>query len=158
MGKALWLTAALAGLACQNANALDKPPNVYRCTSNGKTEYTEEPCLDAKKVDVTPTKGLETHKGANSKNIPYLKERTADMQREGIGKVLQQIDGQTWEQRETAQRRGTLNPAARQECKTLDSEIPRLEELEAAATPTTNRQKLAQELFAARKRYRELKC
>ncbi|WP_144006568.1 hypothetical protein [Pelomonas sp. KK5] len=52
-------------VAVDGAAAPEPTQTVYKCVQNGRVEYTATPCLGAKEVDVTPTKGAETYPGAN---------------------------------------------------------------------------------------------
>ncbi len=153
---------AIAGLLAQASTLAQQPPVVYKCENAGKVTYSDEPCLGASRVDVTPTKGMETYKGAIDKNPRALQDRGNERHREAVGKALRPITGMNAQQWDAAVRRHELAPADKAECRRLDAELPRLEAdlRELSKRPQTDpaRGDAELELFRARKRFKELGC
>lgn len=52
---------------------------VYRCEQGGRVTYTDEPCVDARAVDVTPTEGLNKWSG-QERVAPQLQQQRAARQ------------------------------------------------------------------------------
>jgi len=123
---------------------LPKPAAVvYRCDAGGKVVYSDEPCVGARVVDATPNSGVDSLSGH--------KRVGADVQREQfnrqLGEALRPL-GSSPEKFSVDVRRANLPPEARQACSALDRELPRLEHSKASA----------EEVYQARKRYRDLGC
>ena len=58
---ALGLTTAAFDAAAQHS--------IYKCVQGGKVVYLNEPCLDAKKIEIKQTKGVN-YEGRGSGNPP----------------------------------------------------------------------------------------
>jgi len=138
-GVALFLAYSLP-VAAQ----LPKPASVvYRCEVEGRVVYTDEPCVAGKVVDATPNSGVDRLSGR--------KRVGADVRREQfhrqLGDALRPL-GSSPEKFSVDVRRAELTSEARHACSVLDREIPRLEKNGASD----------QEVYQARKRYRDLRC
>lgn len=139
----------LAGLAACCAPLLSvaqlpKPAAVvYRCEVGGKVVYSDEPCVSAKVIDATPNSGVDSLSGH--------KRIGADVRREQfnrqLGEALRPI-GSSPEKFTADVRRADLSTEAKLACSALDRQIPTLEQNRAPAN----------EIYQARKRYRDLKC
>ncbi|MET4579443.1 hypothetical protein ABIE13_004571 [Ottowia thiooxydans] len=128
---------------------------VYRCEVNGKASYSDEPCLGAKRVDVTPTRGLDKLSGKSQKS--------SEVRREEHNKLLADFERpilrRTPEERATYSRRArnNLTPEEMAECYVRDPRIESLEKEEKTANGAELKQ-VQQQLLKERKRQRELKC
>lgn len=128
---------------------------VYRCEVNGKASYSDEPCLAAKRVDVTPTRGLDKLSGKSQKG--------REVRREEHNKILADVERpllrRTPEERATYSRRARnhLTPEEMAECYVRDPRIESLEKEEKTAKGA-ELQQVQQQLLKERRRQRELKC
>lgn len=142
-----------AAVLAQSSNLPAPSRSVYKCETNGKVIYTDEPCLGAKRVEVQPTRGLDKSSGRAQVGADVARER----RREAFAEGLRPVTGMTPEQFEKAGQRTRLTPQAQRECRTLDVEVPRAEAAEGSATGTDLA--IAQrQLLMLRKRQRELRC
>lgn len=142
---------AIALLAfCVHADA-----QVYRCEVEGKVNYSDAPCLGAKRVDVTPTQGASHWSGE--------RRRGEDVRRDEFRRTLNEatrpLHGKSYEEMKPNYRRSAnrLTPAEHAECGALDMRMKRLEDAEESASgrelEATQRQ-----LLNDRQRYLSLKC
>ncbi|WP_051236448.1 DUF4124 domain-containing protein [Ottowia thiooxydans] len=128
---------------------------VYRCEVNGKASYSDEPCLGAKRVDVTPTRGLDKLSGKSQKS--------QEVRREELNKDMAAVERpllrQTPEERATWRRRARnhLTPEEMAECYVRDPRIEGLEKQEKTAKGV-ELQQVQQQLLKERQRQRKLKC
>lgn len=143
MKKRVWI----AGAALVSGIATAGP--VYKCTVNGKTSYSDEPCMNAKEVDVTPTEGINSMTGSQAKSAEQLSRDMTKIRREALSKALAPIASVTPEDFEREAKRANLPAADKQECKTLDSRLKTLK----AEQPTNEKA-----LYEARARFFKLKC
>lgn len=126
---------------------------VFKCDQGGKTVYSDSPCLGAQRIEVEPTRGVSKLSG---------KERVgADVQhehfREQMSDAIRPLSGMDRKQYASFERRFKLSPEAQQECRRLDTHLPPLERQELQ-TSGTELAAVQQQLFALRKRFRELGC
>ena len=132
--------AALIPLACIGS-AISGPPT-YKCVSEGKTRYSDEPCPGASIVDTTPTQGMDKMSGQ--------KRTGADVQRVETRKVFDQalkpLTGKSNAEMEVLRRRINLTEADKRECTALDPKM-------AGKNATKEDQ-----LLKDRQRYRDLRC
>ena len=107
------------------------PPSrtVYKCESNGKTVYSDSPCLGATRVDVEPTRGVSKLSGAERVGQDVRKERTD----EAVAEALRPVFNESAEQRALRHRRARLKPEARTECYALDAKLSGAEAAERRA-------------------------
>jgi hypothetical protein len=143
MKRTQWLvvvgTLCAAGLACAAGNP------TYKCVTNGKVTYSDEPCVGATVVDTTPTQGLDKASGKSRKGADVQRAESS----RAMGKAMEQITGRTPEQREKSIRRVNLSIKDRLECESLDIGMTHF------ANPTPEEQV---ELYNQRTRYKALKC
>lgn len=134
--------------------ALEAPAQttVYKCEKDGKVTYSDEPCLEAKKVDVTPTQGLDTWTG--TRRVGADVQRT--QRRDQIADALRPL-GVTRESFARDHKRARMTPVERAECAALDASLPVLERREATTSGDDKSQAQA-ELLKARKRFKHLAC
>ena len=118
---------------------------VYKCTVNGKTAYSDAPCLGAKEVDVTPTQGMNKWTGTEKKPGTQIAQEITDTNRKAIEKGLGLPEGYI----EKESRYSQLKPAEQRECRLLESQMAMLK----AERPTNE-----QALYVARMRFFKLKC
>ena len=111
------------------------PPSrtVYKCEVEGKTQYSDAPCLGAKKVDVEPTRGLNASSGRERVGRDVQNERVDDI----FTEALRPITGKDGAQRKIDAKRFKLSPEAQRECRFLDRAVPDHEQLERQASSET---------------------
>lgn len=126
---------------------------VYKCHVGGTVSYSDEPCIGARRLDATPTRGVDHLSG--SRRIG--KDVANEMYVEGLADALRPVTGMSASQFSTAARRYRLDPAARHECGGLEPAILRLEEAEKRADAIATKS-IQQDLFTLRKRYKVLAC
>lgn len=141
--KARWTFAVLLFSGALGAHAVGDP--TYKCVTQGKVTYSDEPCVGAKIIDTTPTQGLDKTSGQSRKGPDVQRAETQKQ----MGKAMEQITGRTPEQRDRAIKRINLSLKDRLECESLDIGITRL----SKPTPAEE-----VELYNQRKRYKDLKC
>jgi len=150
------LTFAALTLIASTVAAQNLPPpsrTVYKCEEGKKVYYSDSPCLGAKKINVEPTRGLNSATGRELIGQDVRREKTNEL----MADALKPIFNETPEQRATRHKRFKLEPAAKFECDRLDVQIPRLENQERSATKETLMD-IQQSLLASRTRFRDLKC
>lgn len=133
----------------------------FKCEVDGKVSYSDSPCLGAKKVDLEPTRGLNSSvsgKSPLSASPPLGADVQRERRREAMAEAIKPITGLDAKQLEIqGQRMKQLSPEARQACARLDRAIPAAEAAEASASkaelPT-----IQEQLLQLRKRFRELRC
>ena len=153
--KILAVAIAIA-FANQTATAQHLPSpsrTVFKCETEGKTFYSDSPCLGAKKIDVEPTRGLNKSSGSERTG----KDVSREVQREQFADAVKPVTGMTPKQFETAGKRQKLEPNAQRQCQSLDASIPYQEKQEALA-PSSARHQLQTELLNLRSEYRRLGC
>jgi hypothetical protein len=127
---------------------------VFKCIENGKTVYSDSPCLGAQKIDVEPTRGVNS--GPNGRELVGPDVRR-EKNREAMAEALRPITGLNAKQYEVQGRRMKLEADAQRECRYLDASIPTTEADEKHATKTQLPEVQAR-LLTLRKRFRELRC
>ena len=131
----------MALIACM-ANAAP----VYKCEKGGKVAYSDEPCVGASVVDVTPTQGMDKWTDKSRKGADVQRKEWNDL----FANAVKPLTGKTPEQFEKDGRRYQLGTNAYAECNMLDYQLPQLEK--------SMRQGADIALYQARKRFKELKC
>lgn len=150
------VAAVAAAFANQTALAQHLPsPSraVFKCESEGKTFYSDSPCLGAKRIDIEPTRGLNKSSGSERTG----KDVSREVQREKFAEAVKPLTGMNSKQFETAGKRQKLEPKAQRRCQSLDASIPYQEKQEAFA-PSSARHQLQTELLNLRSEYRRLGC
>ena len=147
--------ALLSGpVSAQVSGKLPAPSRtVFKCEAGGKVVYSDEPCLGAKRIDVEPTRGMDTSSGKSRTGRDVSNERF----NEQFADALKPLTGETREQFESRRHRVYLEPAAQHECRQLDANVAALESDERA-TPPADRAKVQAKLLESRKRQREIRC
>lgn len=150
------LLAAVLGVACTPAMAQTLPAasgTAYKCEVDGRTVYSDQPCLGATRVDTTPTRGVNKTTGQTRIGADVRQE----MHDEQMADALRPLTGQTAEQWQTAKRRSQLSPATRARCASLDHEIAATEwkESRVGGSALDSAQK---RLLKLRQVYVELRC
>lgn len=132
------------------------PPSrtVYKCTVNGKTQYSDAPCLGAQKIDVEPTRGLNRSSGAERTGADVQRE----IQREMFAEAVRPITGMSNAQFDRAARRSRLPPEQQKLCQQLDRQLPTAEQKELLVRNATEREAVQSEIFHLRKAYRDNRC
>lgn len=139
--------AAVSAASC--AQTLSPPSrSVYKCSANGKTTYSDAPCLGAQRLDIEPTRGVGGKEGRD-----VQRERHREM----FAEALRPLTGMNAKQFDLHGRRMKLSPAAQRECGALDAQTPATEREEAQATGQ-RREILKVNLLNLRQRQRELRC
>jgi hypothetical protein len=138
-----------AASAASFAQTLSPPSrSVYKCSANGKTTYSDAPCLGAQRLDIEPTRGVGGREGRD-----VQRERHREMMAEAI----RPLTGMNAKQLDLHGRRMKLTPEAQRECRALDAQTPATEQDEAQAAGE-RREIVKVNLFNLRQRQRELRC
>jgi hypothetical protein len=149
---------SLVAAAVVHAQSNKLPPasrTVYKCTVDGKVVYSDSPCLAAERLEVEPTRGMDTSTGKRARGADVRKE----LRDEQLADALKPLTGMNAKQLDQAGKRRKLEPQARAECAQLDSAIPASERQEGdASLDATQKSAVQQRLLADRQRYRQLRC
>ena len=145
----LTVTGGAPGLA-----AKEPTRTVYKCVQGKKVTYTDDPCLAATEVDVTPTRGLDRSSGVSRQGQDVRREHF----REQLATAVRPLTGMNAEQLDTASRRQRLMPEARLACGQLDQQLVTARRQEATAASGVPMAQAQQNLLGLRKQFRELKC
>lgn len=139
--------AAVSAASC--AQTLSLPSrSVYKCSANGKTTYSDAPCLGGQRLDIEPTRGVGGREGRDVQQ---------ERHREMFAEALRPLTGMNAKQLDLHGRRMKLSPEAQHECRVLDAQTPPTERDEAQATGQ-RREILKVNLLNLRQRQRELRC
>lgn len=133
--------------------AADSSPTVYKCSVNGKTVYSDQPCLGAVEVDVTPTRGMNKSTGVERVGADVNRERN----RELMADALKPLTGMNRTQYEVHSRRYKLPAATQTECRNLDASIARLKTDEGTAKGPQLAE-IQRQLLTQRTRFKSLSC
>jgi len=147
------LLVQVSGAAAQSTTLPQPSRTVYKCVVAGKTVYTDDPCVGAQRVNVEPTRGMNKSSGRELTGADVRRER----QNEAFAEAVKPITGKTPKEMEVERKRVYFNAQAKAECDTLDRKILQAEVRERGTAPDL-RAPIQRELFAVRKRHRELKC
>lgn len=131
------------------AQTLSAPSrSIFKCTVDGKTSYSDSPCIGAERLEIEPSRGVGKTAGRD-----VQRER----QREMIAEAIRPLSGMDSRQFEVHERRLKIPADAQRECKRLDVQIPEAEHAEQrAAGEQRELQKVV--LFNLRQRQRALRC
>src|SRR5690606_490980 len=127
---AITLVAGLAPLESKGQSLPAPPRTISKCTINGEIQYSDTPCIGAQKIDVEPTRGVDSISGKKRVGADVRREH----QREAIADAVRPITGMNSKQFDVATRRMKLNPDAQQGCRALDKAVITTEEEERRAT------------------------
>jgi hypothetical protein len=153
--RASFLTILLiAGCQAAQAQSLPAPSRtVYKCDANGKTHYSDAPCLGATRIEVEPTRGLDKSTGTERIGRDVAQE----VRREQFATALKPITGLGAKGLEVAGRRQKLDAGAQRRCDALDMALPD-HERQAVQAPSSARHGMDSELLNLRAEYRRLGC
>lgn len=126
---------------------------VYKCTIKGKISYSDEPCLGAERIDVTPTRGVDRLFGS----VRIGKDAAREIRSEQFARGVQPITGMNEAEFATAARRARLSSESQRECRQLEAAIVASEKAERSGYDPVFKS-TQQELFRLRKRYKTLSC
>ena len=127
---------------------------VYKCEEGGKVNYSDSPCLGAKKLEVEPTRGLNKSSGREVQGRDVNHERF----REAFADGIKPVTGLDAKQLDQAGRRQRLTPETQRQCRALDQQLPMAEAAEAAAKVGAELKAAQKRLLDARTSYRKLGC
>jgi hypothetical protein len=126
---------------------------VFKCNAGGKIVYSDSPCLGAERIDVDPTRGMNSMSGKKAIDSDVRTEQ----QREQIAEAWRPLTGMDAKQFEAHGRRTKLPQDAQRECSTLDKALP-MTEKEEGQTVGAARATAQERLYGLRKRFRKLRC
>ena len=115
--------------------------------------YSDEPCIDAKRIELEPTRGLNKSSGTERVGRDVRNERF----QETFAEAVKPVTGMSADQLKVEIRRQPLSQQAHAECRQLDRAIPMAEDAKRSASNTSRLQRQT-ELLALRKRFKELRC
>lgn len=150
---ALSLALATASVAAHSVKLPPLSRTVYKCTVEGKTLYSDSPCVGAQSLEIEPTRGMDSMTGRPQSGTDVRRER----QREALAEAVKPLTGTDAKGFEKDRRRLKLAPATQRECAALDGDLQAQERAEREAQPRDLPQ-AQQSLYATRKRFRELGC
>lgn len=131
------------------------PPSrtVYKCTVDGKTLYSDSPCLGAERLEIEPTRGLDKSSGRSRIGGEVRREK----HREDMADALRPITGMSTKQFDQYGKRSQLSPESQRECRNLDiaAHTTESEEKRVSKPELPSVQK---RLLVIRQRLRELGC
>jgi hypothetical protein len=157
MTKTAIVTAlAIATLVPALAAAQQLPPpsrTVYKCNMAGKIVYSDDPCKGAEKLEIEPTRGIDSASGRKAVGADVQREKY----REIMADALKPLTGMDAKQLDSHGRRQKLPKAAQHECGNLDRAIVAAERQEAQVAGK-DRVEVQDRLFQQRQRFRELRC
>ena len=132
------------------------PPSrtVFKCEDGKKTYYSDSPCLGAKKLDVTPTRGMNKSTGRELIGSDVEREQ----RREQIAEGIKPLTGMNAQQMDQFGRRMQLSSEAQQACRRLDQALPVAEQSERAAQGTSELPAAQLRLLRLRQQFRDLRC
>lgn len=149
--------ALLLQALCAAALAQGLPPpsrTVYKCEVDGKVQYSDAPCLGARKMEVEPTRGLNQSTGRPLVGQDVGRER----QREAFAEGIRPLTGMNARQLDQAGRRQRLAPEVQRQCSLLDLQIPAAESAEKASRTAAELTAAQQRLFELRTAARKAGC
>lgn len=149
----LFVPVALLSGALTAQNLPPPSRTVFKCAAGGKTVYSDSPCPGAAKLEIEPTRGLNKSSGKELVGTDVNREKN----REAFAEAIKPITGMNAKQLDLQGRRMKLTPESQRECRRMDMAIPSLE-LEERQANNVSIFKIQARLFAARKRFRELRC
>jgi hypothetical protein len=146
----------LLTLIVGTASAQQLPPpsrTVFKCNVASKVVYSDSPCLGAERLEVAPTRGLDTASGRKAVGSDVARE----LHREQVAEMMRPITGMDAKQLDAYGRRMKLSHETQRECLNLDKTVP-LAEKEEGETAGVARATAQERLYGLRKRFRELRC
>ncbi len=121
---------------------------VYKCNINGKTSYSDSPCVGAQRLDIELSRGVGKSAGQD-----VQRERNREM----LAEAIRPLTGMDAKQFDTYGRRMKLSADAQRECRALDTGTADAERDEERGIG--EQQELEKvRLFGTRKRFRKLRC
>lgn len=127
--------------------------SMYKCTIEKKVTYTDEPCLGAQRIEVEPTRGLNKYSGREITGPDVANEK----RREVFANAIKPLTGMNEQQFAVQTRRQNLSVMNKSECATLDVLNAKSEAEERNASAET-KPIIQHNLFAQRKKYKDLRC
>ena len=153
------LTACLIICSClltaATAQKLPTPSRtVYKCGEGEKIHYSDSPCIGATKIDVEPTRGLDSSSGKTRIGSDVRREQF----HEAFADAIKPLTGMDAKQLDASGRRMKLASELQKKCRQLDSEIPIAESTERQATAGDDLKSAQVRLFNLRSTYRQTGC
>lgn len=126
---------------------------VYRCETQGKVSYSDAPCVGAKVIDATPTKGMDKMGGRSSKGKEVRREEFNAL----MDDALRPLTGKSNAEMDVLRKRVRHSPEDQRRCRALDQRLPQLEAA-AASGPNDRKAQAEVALYQARRQFFDLKC
>jgi hypothetical protein len=151
---ATWIGVCTTATSDVSAQSLHAPSRtLFKCQVDGKTLYSDSPCLGAEKMEVEPTRGVNKLSGTER----IGRDVRAELEREAIARAIRPITGISDQQFKVEVHRHYLSGGAQQECRRLDQDLANIEyEEKRAAQPALRT--VQERLYLMRQRFRELRC
>ena len=121
---------------------------VYKCNVDGKTSYSDSPCVGAQRLEIEPSRGIGKSAGHD-----VQRERHQEM----LAEAVRPLTGMDAKRLDAHGRRMKLSAEAQRECRALDKGIPEAERAEMRSIGEQREMEKVR-LFSMRKQYRELRC
>lgn len=159
----IYRTLVVVLVAAVSACALAQPVSpasrsAYKCTIDGKTVYSDEPCLGAQKIDIEPGKAANatTRSSSTSSNARRQQPRPEPKAEPSAEGDHASTDVET-KPAQVLSGRARLSSASQRECRDLESSITVLEREEKEASKS-DLPRVQGQLFTKRKRFVDLGC
>ncbi len=149
----LTISSCLTGIVHAQGKLPPTSRTVYKCTTDGKVVYSDEPCLGAEKINAEPTRGLNQFTG----NVQRGRDVQNEMNREAFAQAVRPLTGMDANQLAVESRRQQLTPDARRQCQKLDQDI-QLGEAKERAVIGDERSQVQQVLFNNRALHKRIGC
>ena len=131
--------------------------SAYKCKIDGKTVYSDEPCLGAQKIDIEPSKSANaTTRSSASSNARRQQPRPEPKAEPSAEGDHASADVET-KPAQVLSGRARLSSASQRECRDLESSITVLEREEKEASKS-ELPRVQGQLFTKRKRFVDLGC
>ena len=132
--------------------------SAYKCKIDGKTVYSDEPCLGAQKIDIEPSKSANATTRSSASSNARRQQPRPEPQAEASaqGDHATAADAET-KPAQVLSGRARLSSASQRECRDLESSITVLEREEKEASKS-ELPRVQGQLFTKRKRFVDLGC
>jgi hypothetical protein len=145
---------AMSTAPSSSAQSLHAPSRtLFKCQVQGKTLYSDSPCLGAEKLEVEPTRGVNKLSGKERIGADVQRE----LHREMFAEAIRSLTGMNAKQFDVQVRRGNLPWPVQQECRRLDQDLVNTE-YEEKHTAQPSLHGVQERLLMMRQRFRALRC
>jgi hypothetical protein len=148
-----WLMFAAVAPPLRGQSLPQPSRSMYKCVVGKQVTYTDEPCLGAERIEVEPTRGVNSLSGKARTGPDVANEQRREMWAEAL-RPLTGLDAKGYA---AEARRSRLSSAAHAECARLDVANAQMEAAERAADASA-KPAVQRDLLTLRKRFKDLRC